>query len=79
LVKRVLPFTSGKIPLAVGFGISKPEHIKPIIEAGADGVVVGSAFVNIVQKNLNNPASTIKKLGQVASKLKAATIKRKMD
>ena len=27
LVKRVLPFTSGKIPLAVGFGVSKPEHV----------------------------------------------------
>lgn len=79
LVKRVLPFTSGKIPLAVGFGISKPEHIKPIMEAGADAVIVGSAFVNIVQKNLNNPASAIKELEQVASKLKAATIKRKMD
>src|SRR5512139_2544452 len=25
LVKRVLPFTRGRIPLAVGFGVSKPE------------------------------------------------------
>ena len=49
LVKRVLPFTSGKIPLAVGFGVSKPEHVKRIIMAGADGVIVGSAFINLIK------------------------------
>ena len=54
LIKRVLPFTAGKIPLAVGFGISKPEHVKRIIAAGADGAIVGSAFINIIQKNKPN-------------------------
>ena len=29
-------------PVMVGFGISKGEHAKAIIDAGADGVVVGS-------------------------------------
>jgi tryptophan synthase alpha chain len=32
LIKRVKTFTSGRIPLAVGFGISKPEHIKNILK-----------------------------------------------
>ncbi len=36
------------IPLAVGFGISKKEHVQAIIESGAQGVVVGSAFVRII-------------------------------
>ena len=54
LIKHVLPFTAGKIPLAVGFGISKPEHVQRIIEAGADAAIVGSAFVNIIQKNSQN-------------------------
>lgn len=37
------------LPLAVGFGISKREHVKAIIGAGAAGVVVGSAFVKHVE------------------------------
>ncbi|KAJ1293205.1 hypothetical protein BS78_01G050400 [Paspalum vaginatum] len=32
-------------PVAVGFGISKPEHVKQIAEWGADGVIIGSAMV----------------------------------
>ncbi|CAO1940401.1 unnamed protein product [Urochloa humidicola] len=32
-------------PVAVGFGISKPEHVKQISEWGADGVIIGSAMV----------------------------------
>lgn len=36
------------LPLAVGFGISKREHVRAVLDAGASGVVVGSAFVNIV-------------------------------
>jgi len=32
-------------PIAVGFGISLPEHIKKVREWGADGVIIGSAFV----------------------------------
>jgi len=73
LVKRVLPFTSGNVPLAVGFGVSKPEHVKRIIGAGADGVIVGSAFINVIQKHKNNPDAMIKKLEETSSGLKKAT------
>jgi tryptophan synthase alpha chain len=73
LVKRVLPFTSGRIPLAVGFGVSKPEHVRRIMAAGADGVIVGSAFINIIQKHQSNIESVLKELQATASGLKAAT------
>jgi len=73
LVKRILQFTSGKIPLAVGFGISKPEHVESLISAGADGVIVGSAFVNIVQKNQGNLEFMLKQLQTTARELKKAT------
>ena len=32
-------------PIAVGFGISTPEHVKKVRNWGADGVIIGSAFV----------------------------------
>jgi tryptophan synthase alpha chain len=72
LVRDVLPFTEGHVPLAVGFGISKPEHARSIIKAGADAVIVGSAFVNVVQKNIGDIDRTVSEIGEVARKLKAA-------
>ena len=73
LIKRVQPFTAGKIPLAVGFGISKPEHVRRIIAAGADASIVGSAFINIIQKNSKTPSAMLKELQAIAQELKAAT------
>ena len=32
-------------PVAVGFGISSPEHVIKVRKWGADGVIIGSAFV----------------------------------
>lgn len=34
--------------IAVGFGISDRSHVKLMIDAGADGVIVGSAIVNLI-------------------------------
>ena len=73
LVKRILPFTSGRVPLAVGFGVSKPEHAKRIIQSGADGVIVGSAFVNLVHKHQSDVGRMLEELEVTARKLKDAT------
>jgi tryptophan synthase alpha chain len=73
LIKRVLPFTKGRIPLAVGFGVSKPTHARSIIGAGADGVVVGSIFVNVIQQNQGNTGAIVGELGRLAREFKAAT------
>jgi tryptophan synthase alpha chain len=72
LVKRILPFTRGRIPLAVGFGISKPEHARCIIGAGADGVIVGSAFVDAVSRNLWNPRKMVEEIEAIARGLKGS-------
>jgi tryptophan synthase alpha chain len=39
------------LPLALGFGISLPSHAKTCAAAGADGIIVGSAIVDIVERN----------------------------
>ncbi|MCW4005664.1 MAG: tryptophan synthase subunit alpha [Candidatus Bathyarchaeota archaeon] len=74
LVQRVLPFTREHIALAVGFGVSKPEHVRRILAAGADGVIVGSAFINIISKNLNDHDAMQKELEATARELKTATL-----
>jgi len=73
LIKKFRPYTAGRTPLAVGFGISKPEHAKRIIENGADGIIVGSAFVNIINKKQGNLSKMLNEIRENAHKLKEAT------
>ena len=37
-------------PVVVGFGISTPEHVRHVAGTTADGVVIGSALINLVEK-----------------------------
>jgi tryptophan synthase alpha chain len=34
------------VPVAVGFGVSRPAHVRALAKAGADGVIVASALVD---------------------------------
>lgn len=44
------------LPVVVGFGISNAGHVQTVAQA-ADGVVVGSAIVNCIAENPNDPAA----------------------
>ncbi|HAW50551.1 TPA: tryptophan synthase subunit alpha [bacterium] len=46
-------------PIALGFGISKPEHVKEVLNI-VDGVIIGSAIVDIIAKNQENPEEKVK-------------------
>jgi tryptophan synthase alpha chain len=37
---------AGATPVVAGFGISRPEHVRGVLAAGADGVAVGSAAID---------------------------------
>ncbi len=43
------------LPLAVGFGISRPEHVAAV-GAVADAVVVGSAIVHLIEQHAADPS-----------------------
>ncbi len=59
-----------KKPVCVGFGISTAEQAKEV-SAWADGVVVGSALVNIISE-ANNPQEAVMKAGLFVKSLKDA-------
>lgn len=62
-----------KVPVVVGFGVSKPEQVADIINAGADGAIVGSAFVNVIERNLKNEKKMLQEIDAFGKLLKAAT------
>ncbi|HEY1337074.1 MAG TPA: tryptophan synthase subunit alpha [Bryobacteraceae bacterium] len=46
------------LPLAVGFGVSRPEHVAELGRQ-VEAVAVGSAFVRLIEKNMDNPSLEI--------------------
>jgi tryptophan synthase alpha chain len=41
---------AGAPPPIFGFGISRPEHVRAALDAGAKGVICGSAIVDLVSR-----------------------------
>ena len=58
-------------PVAVGFGVSTPEHVRLVGEA-ADGVVVASAIVQLMQE-AHGREDLLHQVGAFVAALKAAT------
>lgn len=51
-IKKIKKHT--KLPVCAGFGIKTPEQAKEVAK-NADGIVVGSALIKMIEENLNNP------------------------
>jgi len=45
------------LPLAVGFGLSRPEHVRTVAGAGANGIIVGSALVRAIEEHAGDEAA----------------------
>jgi tryptophan synthase alpha chain len=56
LIRAVRAVTD--LPLAVGFGVSKPEHVAELGRQ-VEAVVVGSALVRVIERNLDNTSLEI--------------------
>jgi tryptophan synthase alpha chain len=65
LVRRVRKFSG--LPVAVGFGISKPDQVADVWRY-ADAAVVGSAIVAEIEK-LQSPAEVVSRVGQFVREL----------
>jgi len=66
------------VPKAVGFGIKTGEHAERIVGSGADGIIVGSALVDIVAEGYENgdPAEEIAgRLEALARELKQGALR----
>ncbi len=69
------------LPKAVGFGIRTGDHAERIVGAGADGVIVGSALVDIVAKGAETEKPTdavAEQLADLARELKAGALQGRM-
>jgi len=60
------------LPICTGFGISTPDHVKEVAKF-SDGIVIGSAFVKIIEENLANQ-NLLKIIRQTTIKFKEATL-----
>jgi tryptophan synthase alpha chain len=58
------------VPVCVGFGISKPEHARAVAEAGADGVIIGSRIVGMIEANLGQPQKMLAETARFLKEVK---------
>ena len=62
------PRLHGSLPIAVGFGISTPEHVRAVAEF-ADAAIIGSALVALIERTA--PADAPKAVGDFIRTLAA--------
>lgn len=71
-IKNTKKVTSKRIPLGVGFGVNNPNQAKFILKNGADAIIVGSAFVRLIEKS--QPPEIEHNIETFTKNLKKATI-----
>lgn len=71
-IKNAKKIICNKIPLGVGFGVTNPEQARLIIKSGADAIIVGSAFLRLIE---SSPSEKIeRKIESFTKSLKKATV-----
>ena len=70
LISKLKKLTN--VPVCVGFGISKAEHAAAVAQAGADGVIIGSKIVGLIENNLNDPDKMLSDISAFLTEVKGA-------
>jgi len=70
LVGRLKKLTN--VPICVGFGISKPRHAATVAAAGADGVIIGSKVVELIEHNLSDKKKMLVEISAFLTDVKTA-------
>ncbi len=60
-----------ELPILVGFGVSSPDHVRAVLDAGADGAICGSAIVRRIADHLDDRAAMIAAIHDFAGTMKA--------
>jgi tryptophan synthase alpha chain len=63
LVREVV--AASPVPVGVGFGVSRPAHVRAIAKAGAAGVIVASALVDALGPDGSDVAAMTRLVGQL--------------
>lgn len=77
LLRRIRSKTT--LPLAVGFGVSRPEHMQAIAAAGGDAAIVGSAIASIIEEHTQNTDRMIEALRAYVTMMRGSLEPRSKD
>ena len=70
---KQLKSLAAEAPLVVGFGIQNAEQVRALWDAGADGVIIGSKFIQIIEKYLDEPMAAAVEIKALIKSCKAET------
>ncbi len=59
-----------EVPVCVGFGISTPEHARAVADAGADGIIIGSKLVGMIEANLSDRGKMVAEVSAFLAEVK---------
>jgi tryptophan synthase alpha chain len=70
LIERLKRLTT--VPICVGFGISSPAHAQQVAADGADGVIIGSRIVKIIEDHAGDPSRMCADVGRFVTETRTA-------
>ena len=72
-IKHINKIDKKRLPVAVGFGIKDPKTARKISEF-ADGIIIGSSIVELIQENSHNRVKMIQTISKYAKAIKKSLV-----